>query len=115
MISRTDRRMLRDLATRVAEVAALPIQAERRRLWTLHNDLKTTQPLLLVFPEGAWEELLPESALGCEEEAARGIERRLRQRLYYHSHLQDDTVIEKSWTVNTVIRSSGWGLERLLS
>jgi len=106
-----ERMILRDLAKRLAEVASLPVQAERRRCWTLHNDLKTTRPLVLVFPEGAWEELLPESALCCESDAARAIEGRLRQRLYYHDHLQDDTVVEKSWTIHTVMHSSGWGLE----
>lgn len=111
MISFHDRAILRDLAKRVADVAALPIQAERRRRWVLHNDLKSTEPLILVFPEGSWEELLPPSALQCEEEAARRIEADLRRRLYYHDHLQDDTVIEGSWTVNAVIHNSGWGLE----
>jgi hypothetical protein len=67
--------------------------------------------MILVFPEGSWEELLPPSALQCEGEAARGMEANLRRRLYYHDHLQDDTVIEGSWTVNTVIHNSGWGLE----
>jgi hypothetical protein len=111
VITDSDRTTLRDLAKQVAEVASLPIQVERRRRWTLHNDLKSTRPLILVFPEGAWEELLSADVLRCEGEAARDIERRLRQRLYYRDHLQDDTVIEGDWTVNTVLRSSGWGLE----
>jgi len=106
-----DRGILRDLARRVADVAAMPIQAERRRQWTLHNDLKTKRPMILVFPEGSWEELLPQSALVCEGAAARKMEWQLRSRLYYHDHLQDDTVIESTWTVNTVVHSTGWGLE----
>jgi hypothetical protein len=35
----------------------------------------------------------------------------LRSRIYYHEHFQDDTVIEKEWVINKVIRNSGWGLE----
>jgi len=107
-----DRKILRDLAKRVADVAALPVQAERRQAWRLHNDLKTKRPMILVFPEGSWEELLPDKVLRCEEEAARRIEWQLRSRIYYCDHLQDDAVIEKTWTVSKVIRRSGWGLER---
>ena len=33
MISQTDRTTLRNLASQVADIAALPIQAERRECW----------------------------------------------------------------------------------
>ena len=111
MISKQERRLLRDLAKRVAEVAALPTMAERRRLWKRHNALRPVRPMILVFPEGSWRELLPESSLRCRAKAARGIEWNLRHRLYTHEHFFDDTVIEKEWVVGKVIKSSGWGLE----
>lgn len=111
MIPSSDRFLLRELARRVADVAALPIQSERRGLWKRHNSLKGPRPMLLVFPEGSWEELLPEGCLRCEHEEARRIEWQLRSRLYYHDHLPDDTVIERNWVVSKVIRYSGWGLE----
>ncbi len=53
-----DRNILRDLAKEVAEVAALPVMAERRKNWCEHNSLRSTKPLMLVFPEGSWEELI---------------------------------------------------------
>ncbi len=100
MISPEDRLILRDLARQVAEAAALPVQAERRELWKQHNSLQPVRPLILVFPEGAWEELLPASDLRCAGEPARSIEWALRSRLYYPAHFQDDTVIEKEWIVH---------------
>ena len=106
-----ERALLRELATRVAEVAALPIQAERRARWVQHNRLQPGRPMILLFPEGAWRELLPESVLQCQSETARGIEWELRRRLYYHDHLDDDTVIEGNWVVSKVIHSTGWGLD----
>lgn len=112
MISANDRILLRSLAKQVATIAALPIQAERRELWKKHNSLYPVRPMILVFPEGAWIELLPPAALHCEGEAAREIELALRKRIYYHDHFQDDTVIENEWVVSKVIRNSGWGLER---
>jgi hypothetical protein len=110
-ISLDDRTILSDLARQVAGIAALPVQAERRELWKRHNSLKPARPLILIFPEGAWEELLPEDALLCQGEEARRFEWALRSRIYTHEHLQDDTVIEREWIVHKVIHNSGWGLE----
>ena len=71
MISHNDRTTLRDLAHRVADIAALSIQAERREQWKQHNSLQTTRPMILVFPEGSWEELLTERDLICEGKVLR--------------------------------------------
>jgi len=104
-------RVLRDLAKQVADVAALPVMAERRAMWKRHNALQRVRPMILVFPEGSWGELLPQSELKCQDEAARRIEWNLRSRLYYHEHLHDDMVIEREWVVGKAIRHTGWGLE----
>lgn len=109
--SKEDRKILRELAHRIAEIADLPAQTERREYWKSHNDLRTVRPMILVFPEGSWEELLPEDMLVCTGVEARQIEWQLRSRLYYHDHFQDDTVIEKEWIVQKTIHNSGWGLE----
>ncbi|TVR55660.1 MAG: hypothetical protein EA426_14700 [Spirochaetaceae bacterium] len=110
-ISDSDVAIIRGLAERVASVAALPVQEERRRLWKAHNALRGERPMILLFPEGGWEELLPKSALACESEPAREIEWSLRNRIYHHEHFADDTVIEGEWLVRKAIESSGWGLE----
>jgi hypothetical protein len=96
----------------VADIAALPIQDERRRRWKLHNSLKSREPMLLVFPEGAWRELLPDSVLKCEEKYARGIEWELRRRIYCHEHFVDDSVTGADWPVHKSIKHTGWGLEQ---
>ena len=65
-----DRTLLRDLARRVADIAALPVQEQRRARWRRHNRLDATVgPMILIFPEGSWIELLPDVALTCEDEA----------------------------------------------
>jgi len=110
-IDGSDRRILRDLAKRVAEIASLEVQAERRALWKRHNALDPVRPMILVFPEGSWRELLPETTLTCEGEDARRMERALRVRLFYHDHLRDDTVIEAEWVVRKAVSHTGWGLE----
>jgi hypothetical protein len=110
-LNQKDKTLLRDLARQVAEIADSPIMAERREMWKRHNRLERVRPMILVFPEGAWRELLPQSALQCEDATARGMEWTLRSRLYYHEHLYDDTVIEKEWIVHKAVRTTGWGLE----
>ena len=38
--------VLRDLAARVAEIAALPVQEERAEMWRRHNRLEHGRPLV---------------------------------------------------------------------
>jgi hypothetical protein len=108
-----DRTLLRDLAGEVADAAADPIMVRRKRWWVEHNSLRSTRPMMLVFPEGAWTELLPKTAMLCRDPAAREIEWSLRARLYAYRHFQDDTVVEPEWIVPAVISDTGWGYERL--
>ena len=106
-----ERALLRELARRVAEIAAQPVMAERRRLWRKHNRLQNVRPMILVFPEGSWSELLPDRALRCEDKAARGIERHLRAQIYQAEHFDADNVVVRDYAVQKVIRNSGWGLD----
>ena len=108
-----DRTLLRDLAKEVADVAADPVMARRKRLWIEHNSLRSIYPMMLIFPEGAWTELLPRDEMLCRDAAAREIEWSLRARLYTCHHFQDDTVVEPEWIVNAAISDTGWGYERL--
>lgn len=111
MFSGSDLRILRELALRVREIAHLPIQAQRIALWKQHNRLGKAPPMLMVFPEGAWRELLPEAGLQCQDAAARSIETELRCRIYQHEHfMMADNVIEDYLDVRKVIVNSGWGL-----
>ena len=110
-VTKQDRLVIRELARRVAEIAAMGVQAERRELWTRHNSLRPARPLIYLSPEGSWRELLPESSLVCRGKDARGIERDLRMRIYRQEHLHDDIPIEAEWFVNAVVHDSGWGLE----
>jgi hypothetical protein len=111
MISQADRLILRDLAKRVAEIAALPEMAEKRALWKRHNRLQPMRPLVLVFPEGSWGELLPPASYRCAGELARRIEADLRMRVYTYEHFKSDNVVDNSWVVGKVIENSGWGME----
>lgn len=111
MLTPEERVLLRDLARKVAEIAELPIMAERRRMWTRHNGLERVRPMVLIFPEGSWGEILPRTGLECESDQGRNLEWALRSRIVQHVQLHDDAVIEKDWIVRKAIHQSGWGLE----
>jgi hypothetical protein len=110
-IGDSDRAILRDLARRVSDIGHLPVMDQRRSLWKRHNALERVRPMLLVFPEGSWRELLPASTMRCHGDRARGMEWSLRHAIYHHEHLHDDTVIEPRWIVRKQITLSNWGLE----
>jgi len=51
--------------------------------------------MILTRSQGSWWELLPESELQTGEDCPlRGVERDLRERIYYRENIDDDTVIE---------------------
>jgi hypothetical protein len=111
MTTSKERNILRNLAKRVAEAAALPVMEKRRELWRRHNRLERVRPLVLIFPEGSWRELLPESSLQCEGKMERQRERELRMCLYEHERFRTDRPVEKDRTVGKAIIGTGWGLE----
>jgi predicted NAD/FAD-binding protein len=59
------------LAHRVRDIAERPDMAEKKRLWTLHNDLKGERPMVFCDPEHGWHEVIPESTLECSNDIAR--------------------------------------------
>lgn len=103
-----DRAILRDLATRYADVAADPVQEQRRDLWRRHNSLHPTRPLVYARAY-AWHEM-PQSACSCEDPLARRYEGALRNLLFWAS-LDDDSVFEPWLTVAAAHVCTGWGVD----
>ncbi len=93
-VSAGDKVILRELARKVAEIGNRPEQKQKAELWRRHNDLERVRPMVLIFPEGAWAELLPDQDLQTGSDLCRGLERDLRMRIYYWEHMRDDNVIE---------------------
>ncbi len=110
MIHENERKVIRDLAKRLAELANQPIMEERRRLWYAHNDLKTDQPVLDCSPEGAWRVILPPSSLVCQDPALREIEWILRARIFRAESINDDVPAELRWDCCKLISDTGWKL-----
>ena len=110
MISPVDRRVLRGLAAQVAELAARPVEQEKRELWYRHNRLEATRPVVFCDPENGWYEIIPPQALECGGELARRWEFHLRREIFWGSQMCDDRVVLPTFDVARVYTESDWGM-----
>jgi hypothetical protein len=107
----TDTEILRNLARQVRELAEQPEMADRRQLWLAHNALQSTRPLIVCSPEGAWSEILPETALQCQDPALRRWEWNLRERIHTGARLRDDQVIEPFFDIGWRVDVGDYGVQ----
>ncbi len=117
MSHKNDVAVLRELARRYREIADLPIQDEKRRLWTDHFSLKKTRvPILATY--GMWNvwcrEVFADSEMACEDPFYRQYERALRMMIFQHEVVGDDTIQEPWLTVDAAVTGqwgSLWGVD----
>ncbi len=109
-ITPPERAVLRALAGAVGELATLPIEAEKARLWTCHNDLHPERPMVFIDPENGWNEIITQDQLQCRTPLLRAWEMALRKEIHWATVLRDDRVIEPFFNVPYVYRDTGWGL-----
>ncbi|MEI6492129.1 MAG: hypothetical protein WCO94_06245 [Verrucomicrobiota bacterium] len=106
--------ILRDLARRKAELLADPTIIERTRLWKKHNALEQERPMLLVYPEGGWQDLLDADdslRVRCSDPLLRPLEWELRYEIYTFEHFDADNVPIPAINVPKAISDTGWGVE----
>lgn len=106
-----DIHVLRKLAERYAEIAALPVQEEKRRVWAAHFALKPTRvPILATY--GMWNvwcrEVFGDARMQCVDPFFRTHERELRMRIFQHEVVGDD-VIQEPWLPLGAALRGGWG------
>jgi len=110
-MTKADTTIIRDLAARVAEIAALPVNEERRRLWRKLNALEPERPMVMI-DQVCWNEMNGEElALKCEDSELRMYELRLRRELYQWDHFQVDMVVEPFFRVPKAIGNPGFGID----
>ena len=57
MLQNHDKAIIRALATQVAEIAALPVQEEKRALWRRLNGLNPVRPMVTIN-QVCWNEMV---------------------------------------------------------
>lgn len=103
-----DKAVLRGLAAEIAEIAARPVMAERRKLWFDHNALRTTRPLILCDPENGWNEIVTDDQIKCTSSVARHWECYLRKQVFWGNQMNDDYVVEPLLFVPHVFNAMPW-------
>jgi hypothetical protein len=106
-----EKEILQRLARQMAYIADLPIQEERRKLWTAHNSLIETRPLIFIDPEFAWFEILPNTVLECSSALGRIWEYRLRKEIFWQEKIGDDRVCRKEFPVPYVFEITDFGIK----
>jgi hypothetical protein len=112
-VSPQDRAVLRSLAGKVAELAARPVEQQKRDLWYRHNMLEPTRPVIFCDPENGWNEIITPGLLACEGTLAREWEMTLRKEVFWSEQMRDDRVVQPYFDVRHVYTESDWGMHEV--
>jgi hypothetical protein len=107
-----DLTIIRDLARKVGEIAALPVHVEKRRLWRKLNALKPERPMVMI-DQVCWNEVNvnDELTVRCTDPECLRYEWQLRSTLYQWKHFPVDMVVEPFIRVPKAVRNSGFGFD----
>lgn len=107
----SDRTVLQTLGAKLSEIAALPIQQQKKQLWTLNNSLQKTRPLVII-DQLPWYEInrSDEMKLVCEDAFLRSVEWTIRSLLYRWNHFACDMVIENRIDIPMSVHNLNYGI-----
>ena len=107
-----DAEIVRELAKRVAEVAAFPIQEEKRRLWRALNGLRPERPMIAI-DQLPWHEMDVDNELTIQSEDpfCRRLENNFRTILYLWKHMPSDMPVEPFIEIHKIVHGTSFGIE----
>lgn len=102
---------LRELGKRVAEIASLPVNKDRKELWKSLNSLRPVRPMVAI-DQIPWHEMNvnDELTVVCTDPFLRHLELDLRTTLYRWAHMRADMVVEPVIRVPKLMTDTGFGL-----
>jgi hypothetical protein len=111
MLNKKDLAVVRALAARVAEIAALPVQEEKRTLWRKLNARQPTRPMVMI-DQVCWNEMNfnGELTLQCEDPDCCEHEQYLRRVLFQWEYFRVDMVVEPCIRVPKAVYHTGFDL-----
>lgn len=112
MLNKDEIAVLRELAHKYADIAALPVQSEKRRLWLKLNTLHMERPMVLI-DQIPWNEMDVDGSLVCrvQDKYWRNVENNMRTTIYKWEHMPADMVVNPYICLPKPIRNTGWGIE----
>lgn len=111
MTRNQDVAVVRELAKQVAEIAALPVQEEKRSLWRKLNALKPQRPMVMI-DQVCWNEMHigDELKVRSTDPDCKYYEWQLRAALFQWRHFGADFVIDPFINVVKAVHNSGFGM-----
>jgi hypothetical protein len=111
-ISSRDKQIIQELAHRVAEIAALPVQQETIGNWKALNRREPARPMVLI-DQVCWHEMDVDGtlALQTEDPFCREVETHLRRTLYAWQHMPVDMVVEPHIQIPKAILGTDFGIQ----
>ena len=112
MVNKKDKEIMRGLAAAVAQIASLPVQEEKRKLWRKLNALNPERPMVMI-DQVCWNEMNidDELTLRCVDDECRLYEQQLRRTLFQWKRFPVDMVVESFIRVPMAIQNSGFGID----
>jgi len=109
--SERDRAIVRELASQVAQIAALPVQQQTIEAWKALNRLEPVRPMVTI-DQVCWHEMDVdgELTLKSEDPFCQGLERRLRRTLYGWRHMPVDMVVHPWIEVGRAVGGMDFGM-----
>jgi len=106
-----DAEILKNLAGRLAKIAELPVQSEKKAMWRALNGLHMVRPMVCM-DQLPWHELNvnDELTLMCEDPFLRSVEQDIRRLLYRWTHFPADMVIENRIDIPKTVHGLNYGL-----
>lgn len=96
-----EKKILRELAKKQAEYAALPEQREKEKLWYRHNALESDRPVIVMEEMSFEHELLPRAQ--CVSPLAAHMEHLMLQQIMNHELVGDDKVTASELNISMKI------------
>lgn len=107
-----ERLYLRELAKRQAEIAALPVQAYRKKLWTAKNDaVPGARPPFAIEGWTFDRDFMPASLFKCESDYGRRLESGFLRNIRHHEVLNDDHVCPDTLDMGWHVWVNQFGIE----
>lgn len=107
-----ERPLLRELAKKQAEYAALPVMREREKLWFATNTGRGgTRPPVAIEEWTFARDFMPDGLLRCQSETARTIEYNLLFRIRSHELIGDDKVVPDTYRIEWQGELDEFGVE----
>ena len=110
-LSNFERDFLRDLAQKQAEIAALPVMDQRKKMWYALNDAHPgARPPVIIETWTFDRDFMPASIYQCQSTVGREIESQLLRNIRNHELIDDDKVIPDTYDIGWFIEEDEFGV-----